>query len=106
MASIFPFKHAEQPVSTIQYCYFLRLIFSIEVSNLIYASKYKNYCKLCFLGNNSMGYKNVRELTTSGQTCNIKVKVIRLWDSINPSTEELITIDMILMDEKVFSLHI
>ena len=52
-----------------------------------------------------MAYKNISELTTSGQTCKIKVKVIRLWDSINPSTDELISIDMILMDEKVFSLH-
>jgi len=60
--------------------------------------------------------KTLKELTgirhdnptdeVSGQTCNIKVKVIRLWDSINPSTDELISIDMILMDEKVFSLHI
>ena len=49
-----------------------------------------------------MMYKNLSELTTSGQTGNIKVKVIRMWDSINPSTDELISIDMILMDEQVF----
>ena len=49
-----------------------------------------------------MAYKNLIELTTSEETCNIKVKVIRLWDSINPSTDELISIDMILMDEQVF----
>jgi hypothetical protein len=49
-----------------------------------------------------MAYKNLSELTTSGQTWNIKVKVIRMWDSINPSTHELISIDMILMDDQVF----
>jgi hypothetical protein len=49
-----------------------------------------------------MAYKNLSDLTTSGQTWNIKVKVIRMWDSINPSTDELISIDMILMDDQVF----
>jgi hypothetical protein len=48
-----------------------------------------------------MAYKNLSELTTGGQTWTIKVKVIRIWDSINPSTDELISIDMILMDEQV-----
>jgi hypothetical protein len=48
-----------------------------------------------------MAYRNLRELSTSGQTWTIKVKVIRMWDSINPSTDELISIDMILMDEQV-----
>jgi hypothetical protein len=48
-----------------------------------------------------MAYKYLSEITTSGQTWTIKVKVIRIWDSNNPSTDELISIDMILMDEHV-----
>jgi hypothetical protein len=50
-----------------------------------------------FFEGNSMAYKNLNELTTDGQTWTIKVKVIRIWDSINPLTDELISIDMILM---------
>lgn len=49
-----------------------------------------------------MAYTKLSELTTRGQTWNIKAKVMRMWDSINPSTDELISIDMILMDEEVF----
>ncbi|KAM0896059.1 hypothetical protein ACQ4PT_023433 [Festuca glaucescens] len=52
-----------------------------------------------------MAYKNLSDLTTSGQTWNIKVKVIRMWDSINPSTDELISIDMILMDDQGDTMH-
>ena len=52
-----------------------------------------------------MTYMKLSELTARGQTWNIKAKVMRMWDSINPSTDELISIDMILMDEQVFSSH-
>ncbi|TVU32647.1 hypothetical protein EJB05_24388 [Eragrostis curvula] len=48
-----------------------------------------------------MSYNKLSELTTKGQSCSIKVKVIRLWDSINNKTEELMGLDMILMDEKM-----
>jgi hypothetical protein len=54
-----------------------------------------------------MSYKNLGDLNKKGQTWNIKVKVIRLWESINNKTEELMSLDMILMDEKVtFYLYI
>jgi hypothetical protein len=46
-----------------------------------------------------MAYKNISELTKSEQTWTIKVKVIIMWESINPLTEELISIDMILMGQ-------
>ena len=36
-----------------------------------------------------------------GQIWSTKVKVIRIWDSINNSTDKLISLDMILMDEHV-----
>ena len=48
-----------------------------------------------------MTYKKLSDLTTKGQMWSIKVKVIRVWDSINNATDELISMDMILMDEQV-----
>ncbi|KAJ1273707.1 hypothetical protein BS78_05G005400 [Paspalum vaginatum] len=47
-----------------------------------------------------MAYKKLRQLTTAGQAWNIKVKIIRMWESINFSTDELMSLDMILMDEQ------
>ena len=52
-----------------------------------------------------MTYKKLSDLTTKGQTWSIKVKVIRVWDSINNATDELISMDMILMDEHVFFIN-
>ena len=48
-----------------------------------------------------MTYKKLSDLTTKGQTWSIKVKVIRVWNSINNATDELISMDMILMDELI-----
>jgi hypothetical protein len=48
-----------------------------------------------------MVYKKLSALTTEVQACTIKVKLIRMWDSINNKTDELMSLDMILMDEKV-----
>ena len=53
-----------------------------------------------------MTYKKLSDLTTKGQTWSIKVKVIRVWDSINNATDELISMNMILMDEHVTFLPI
>ncbi|TVU04305.1 hypothetical protein EJB05_50121 [Eragrostis curvula] len=47
-----------------------------------------------------MAFKKLSELTPKGPPCTIKVKVIRLWDSINNRTDELMSLDMILLDEK------
>uniref|UniRef100_R7W8D0 Replication protein A 70 kDa DNA-binding subunit B/D first OB fold domain-containing protein n=1 Tax=Aegilops tauschii TaxID=37682 RepID=R7W8D0_AEGTA len=47
-----------------------------------------------------MAYKKLRDLNTTGQNWNIQVKVMRIWDSVNPTTDELISLDMILMDEQ------
>ena len=44
-----------------------------------------------------MTYKKIRQLTTVGQSWNIKVRVIRIWESINLATDELMSLDMILM---------
>ena len=48
-----------------------------------------------------MVYKKLSDLTTKIQGWSIKVKVIILWESINNKTEDLMSLDMILMDEKV-----
>ena len=53
-----------------------------------------------------MTYKKLSDLTTKGQTWSIKVKVTRVWDSINNASDELISMDMILMDEHVIFLSI
>ncbi|TVT98824.1 hypothetical protein EJB05_55839, partial [Eragrostis curvula] len=48
-----------------------------------------------------MAYKKLRQLTISKQVgWEIKVKIIRMWRSINNVTDELISLDMILMDEQ------
>lgn len=43
----------------------------------------------------TMAYKKLRELTTREQTCDVKAKVVTIWDSINSATDELMSIDMI-----------
>jgi hypothetical protein len=41
------------------------------------------------------------DLSTKQQTWTVKVKVMRLWKSINNRNGELMSLDMILMDKKV-----
>jgi hypothetical protein len=41
------------------------------------------------------------DLSTKQQTWIMKVNVMRLWESINNSIGELMSLDMILMDVKV-----
>ncbi|XP_062190232.1 replication protein A 70 kDa DNA-binding subunit B-like isoform X4 [Phragmites australis] len=52
-----------------------------------------------------MAYKKLNELTTKGESMTIKVKVIRIWDSINNATDELMSLDMILLDEQGEVIH-
>jgi hypothetical protein len=49
-------------------------------------------------------HKKLSELTTNGQIWNIKVKVTRHSESVNNKTDEFISLDVILMDEKVYVL--
>jgi hypothetical protein len=51
-------------------------------------------------------YRNLSDLDKNGKTWNIKVKVMRLWESVNNKTDQLVSFDMILMDEKVVFLSI
>ena len=48
-----------------------------------------------------MAYKKLSDLTTKGQTWSIKVKVNRVWDSINNAIGEVIRMNIILMDEYI-----
>jgi hypothetical protein len=49
-------------------------------------------------------HKKLSELTTNEQIWNIKVKVTRHSESVNNKTDEFISLDVILMDEKVYVL--
>ena len=49
-----------------------------------------------------MTYTDLNALSTKQQSCSIKVKVMRLWESINTKTDELMSMDMVLMDDKVY----
>jgi hypothetical protein len=48
-----------------------------------------------------MTYMLLSDLSPKQQASNVKVKVIRLWESINNRREELMSLHMILMDENV-----
>jgi hypothetical protein len=48
-----------------------------------------------------MAYIFLSDLSTKQQTWSVKVKVVRLWEFINNNIDELMSFDMILMDEKV-----
>jgi hypothetical protein len=56
------------------------------------------------IGVSTMRYSLLSDLWTKQQTWSVKVKIMRLWGSINNRTNELMSLDMILMDEKVFFL--
>jgi hypothetical protein len=55
-----------------------------------------------------MMYKHLNDLNKNGHIWNIKEKVMRLCESVNNKTEELMSLDMILMDDKVsfFYIHV
>jgi hypothetical protein len=54
-----------------------------------------------------MTFKKLRQLTTNGQSWKVIVKVVRMWESINFASNELMSLDMILIDEQVcFSQYI
>jgi hypothetical protein len=48
-----------------------------------------------------MTYRNLSDLNKNGQTQNIKVKVMRLWEYVKNKTEQLVSFDTILMNENV-----
>jgi hypothetical protein len=48
-----------------------------------------------------MTYRNLSDLNKNGQTRNIKVKVMRLWEYVKNKTEQLVSFDTILMNENV-----
>jgi hypothetical protein len=49
----------------------------------------------------AMTYTLLSGLSIKQQSWCVKVKVMRLWQSINNRTQQLMGLDMVLMDEKV-----
>jgi hypothetical protein len=48
-----------------------------------------------------MAYTPLSDLSTKQQIWSVKVRVMRLWETFNNRTDELMSLDMVLMDEKV-----
>jgi hypothetical protein len=48
-----------------------------------------------------MAYTPLSDLSTKQETWSVKVKVMRLWESFNNIIDGLMSLDMVLMDEKV-----
>jgi hypothetical protein len=59
-----------------------------------------------FRDSENMAPTLLNALSARAEGCTIKVKVLRLWDAINLSTNEHISTDMILSDKKVYLFHI
>jgi hypothetical protein len=62
---------------------------------------YGNVLTFISLASTGMKPTLLSALSTENESWTIKVKVLRLWDSINLSTNEVISADMILADKKV-----
>ena len=43
----------------------------------------------------------LHEISNQKDSWKVKVRIIRLWDAINLNNNELISLDMILLDEEV-----
>ena len=48
-----------------------------------------------------MAYDMLHEISNQKDSWKVKVRIIRLWDAINLNSNELISLDMILLDEEV-----
>ena len=48
-----------------------------------------------------MAYDMLHEISNQKDSWKVKVRIIRLWDAINLNNNELISLDMILLDEEV-----
>jgi hypothetical protein len=53
-----------------------------------------------------MSYNTLKQISTDKDTWIIKVRIARMWDAINTNTNQLISIDMILVDEEVCNSNI
>ena len=49
----------------------------------------------------TMAHDMLHEISNQKDSWKVKVRIIRLWDAINLSNNELISLDMILLDEEV-----
>jgi hypothetical protein len=50
-----------------------------------------------------MTYTSLSQLSVEKETWNVKVRMIRMWDAVNSNDNELISLDMIMIDENVSS---
>ena len=58
-----------------------------------------------FLQNKKMEYSLLSDLSLQRQNRRIKVRIERIWDSINPKVDnQLLSVDCILIDEKIMKL--
>ncbi|XP_073364787.1 uncharacterized protein [Aegilops tauschii subsp. strangulata] len=52
-----------------------------------------------------MAYDMLHEISNQKDSWKVKVRIIRLWDAINLNNNELISLDMILLDEEGTMIH-
>jgi hypothetical protein len=67
-----------------------------------YLSVHKHGMFVHSIGVSTMRYSLLSDLSIKQQTWSVKVKIMRLWESINIKTDELMSLDMILMDKNIF----
>ena len=80
-------------------CYFTSLLFMCRI--FINTISIDKLFPVNFLRHKTMECKKLSDLNTRWRNWNIQVKVMRMWDSVNPTTDELISLDMIMMDDQV-----
>ena len=54
----------------------------------------------------TLGNTRSWETSTRDQNWDVSVKVTRTWDIIDPTTDELMSLDVVLMDVQVYAIHI
>ncbi|KAI5000771.1 hypothetical protein ZWY2020_010730 [Hordeum vulgare] len=53
----------------------------------------------------TMAYDMLHDISKEKDSWKVKVRIIRLWDAINLNNNELISLDMILLDEEGTMIH-
>ena len=48
-----------------------------------------------------MGYNLINQLFDDKDNWKLRVRLSRMWDAVNRKTSELISVDMVIIDEKV-----
>uniref|UniRef100_A0A453P2P4 Replication protein A 70 kDa DNA-binding subunit B/D first OB fold domain-containing protein n=1 Tax=Aegilops tauschii subsp. strangulata TaxID=200361 RepID=A0A453P2P4_AEGTS len=84
----------------------------LHITCKLHGHQYVIFWKLCFYRStyfvylqNKMAYDMLHEISNQKDSWKVKVRIIRLWDAINLNNNELISLDMILLDEEVSMIH-